>query len=141
MHDCSGEDFDCAVGLSSAAQGNAVVAVDGVVGDDWRRGCSRIDLRANLGEAGERQVDGIAGAVGDGGRVEIDRSGGEGGGVLSGADGVAEGQSAAAGAAGIGRGAAVVEGERRGAAGNGDRLAQIERQRDGLAGVEITARR
>ena len=102
--------------------------------------CHGVDLRAALGQAGERQVGGIAGTVGDGGGVEIDRGGGEGGGVLAGADGVAEGQRAGAGAAAIGRGAAVVERERRGAAGNGDRLAQVQRQRDGLAGIKVAAR-
>ena len=45
---------------------------------------------------------------------------------------VAEGQRIGAGAAGIGRGAAVVERQRRRAAGNRHRLAQIERQRDDL---------
>ena len=76
----------------------------------------------------ERQVGGIAGAVGDGRRIEIDRGGGEAGRVLAGADGIAEGQRTGAGAAGIGRGAAVVEGQRRGAAGHRHRLAQVERQ-------------
>ena len=75
------------------------------------------------------------------GGVEINRSGGEGGGVLSRADGVVEGQRAGAGTAAIGRGAAVVERQRRGAAGNGDRLGQVHRQRDGLAGIEVAARR
>ena len=50
-------------------------------------------------------------------RVEIDRGGGERGRVLPGADRVAEGQRIGARAAGVGRGAAVVEGQRRGAAG------------------------
>ena len=62
-------------------------------------------------------------------------------GVLSGADGVAEGQRIGAGAADIGGGAAVVERQRRGAAGHRHRLAQVERQRDGLAGIEVAARR
>ena len=35
-------------------------------------GVVRIDLRAGLGQAAERQVGGIAGAVGDGGGIEID---------------------------------------------------------------------
>ena len=76
-----------------------------------------VDLRAALGQAGEREVGGIAGAVGDGRRIEIDGGRGEGGGVLPGADGVAEGERIGAGAAGVGGGAAVVEGERRRAAG------------------------
>ena len=37
-----------------------------------------VDLRAALGQAGEREVGGIAGAVGDGRGVEIDGGGGEG---------------------------------------------------------------
>ena len=54
----------------------------------------------SLGQAGEREVGGIAGAVGDGCRVEIDGGGGEGRGVLPGGDGVAEGERIGAGAAG-----------------------------------------
>ena len=50
---------------------------------------------------------------------------------------VAEGQRIGAGAARVGGGAAIVEGERRGAARNRDRLVQVERQRDGLAGIEV----
>ena len=99
-----------------------------------------VDLRAALGQAGEREVGGIAGAVGDGRRVEIDGGGGEGRRVLPGADGVAEGQRVGAGAAGVGGGAAVVEGQRRRAARHRHRLAQVERQRDGLAGIEVAAR-
>ena len=38
-----------------------------------------VDLRAGLGQAGEREIGGIAGAVGDGRRIEIDRGGREGG--------------------------------------------------------------
>ena len=90
--------------------------------------CCGVDLRAALGEAGEREVGGIAGAVGDGCGVEIDGGGGERGGVLSGGHGVAEGERIGAGAAGIGGGAAVVERERRRAAGNRHRLAQVERE-------------
>ena len=82
--------------------------------DDRRR--RGVDLRAGLGQAGERQVGGIAGAIRDGRRVEIDRRRGQAGGVLPGADRVAEGQRVGAGAAGVGRGAAVVEGQRRRAA-------------------------
>ena len=50
---------------------------------------------------------------------------------------VAEGQRIAAGAAGIGRGAAVVERQRRGAARNRHRLAQVERQRHHAAGPKV----
>ena len=71
--------------------------------------------------------------------VEIDRGGRQRRGVLPGADGVAEGQRIGAGAAGIGGGAAVVEGQRRGAARHRHRLVEVQRQRDGLAGVEIAA--
>ena len=102
-----------------------------------RRG---VDLRAALGQAGERQVGGIAGAIGDGGRVEIDRGGGQSRRVLAGRHRVAEGQRAGAGAAAIGRGAAVVERQRRRAARHRHRFAQVERQGDGLAGIEVAAR-
>ena len=61
--------------------------------------------------------------------------------VLPGSHGVAEGERVGAGAAGIGGGAAIVEGERRGAARDGHCLVEVERQRDGLAGIEIAARR
>ena len=83
---------------------------------------------------------GIAGPVGDGRGVEIDRGSGKSSSVLAGADKVAEGERAGAGAAAIGRGAAVVQRERRGATGDGDGLAQIKRQRDGLAGIEVATR-
>ncbi len=53
------------------------------------------------------------------------------------ADRVAEGQRVGAGAAGIGRGAAIVERQRRGAARNRHRLAQVERQRHHAAGREV----
>ena len=100
-----------------------------------------IDLRSALGQAGEREIGGVAGAVGDGRRVEIDGSGGEGRGVLSGADGVAEGQRIGAGATAVGGGAAVVEGQRRRAARDRHRFIEIESQGDGLAGIEVAARR
>ena len=103
-----------------------------------RRG---VDLRAGLGQAGERQAGGIAGAVRDGCRVEVDRGRRQGGGVLPGGDRVAEGQRVGARAARVGRGAAVVERQRRRAARNRHRFAHVERQRDGLAGIEIAARR
>ena len=41
----------------------------------------------------------------------------------------------------IGRGAAVVERQRRRAARDRHRLAHVDRQRDGLAGVEVASRR
>ena len=44
-----------------------------------------VDLRAALGQAGEREIGGVAGAVGDGRRVEIDGGGGKRRGVLPGA--------------------------------------------------------
>ena len=97
-----------------------------LAGDSAKRRDSRrygVDLRAALGQAGEREIGGIAGAVVDGRGVEIDGGGGQARSVLPGADGVAEGQRVGAGAAGIGGGAAVVEGQRRGAARDGDRLA------------------
>ena len=59
------------------------------------------------------------------------------GGVLPGRHRVAEGQRVAAGAAGIGGGAAVVERQRRRAARDRHRLAQVDRQRDHVAGVEV----
>ena len=62
------------------------------------------------------------------------------GGVLPGGDGVAEGQRRGAGAAGVGRGAAIVERQRRRAARHRDRFAEVERQRDGLAGIKVAAR-
>ena len=52
--------------------------------------------------------------------------------VLPGRHRVAEGQRVAARAAGIGRGAAVVERQRRRAARDVDRLAQVERERHGV---------
>ena len=96
-----------------------------------------VDLRAALGQAGEREIGGIAGAVVDGGGVEIDGGGGEAEVFWPAADGVAEGERIGAGAAGIGGGAAIVEGKRRGAAGDRDRLVEVEGQGDGLAGIEI----
>ena len=105
-----------------------------------RRRCG-VDLRAGLGQAGQRQAGGIAGAVSDGCRVEVDRGGRQCGGVLPGGDGVAEGQRRGAGTARVGRGAAIVERQRWCAARDRDRLAEVERQRDGLAGIEVAARR
>ena len=100
-----------------------------------------VDLRAALGQTGEREIGGIAGAVFDGRGIEIDGGGGQARGVLPSADGVAEGERIAAGAARIGGGAAIVERQRRGAAGDRDRLIEVERERDGLAGIEVAARR
>ena len=114
--------------LAGDSTSEEIVGVDGV------------DLRAALGQAGEREIGGIAGAVGDGRGVEIDRGGGEGRRCSVRRHGVAEGQRIGAGAAGIGGGAAVVEGQRRGAARDRHRLVEVERQRDGLAGIEVAAR-
>ena len=74
-------------------------------------------------------------------RAEIDRRHRQVGGVLAGRHRVAEGQRIAAGAAGIGRGAAVVERQRRGAARNRHRLAQVDRQRHHAAGRRDRPRR
>ena len=73
------------------------VAGDSVKRRDGR--CCGVDLRAALGETGEREIGGIAGAVGDGRGVEIDGGGGERRGVLPGSHGVAEGERIGAGAA------------------------------------------
>ena len=78
-----------------------------------------------------------AGAVRDGGRVEVDRGDRQVGGVLAGRNRVAEGQRIGAGAAGIGRGAAVVESQRRRTARNRHRLAHIERQRYHTADTNV----
>ena len=64
-----------------------------------------------------REIGGIAGTVGDGRRVLIDRRYCEVGRVLAGTDRIAEGQRAGAGAAAIGGRAAIVERQRRRAAG------------------------
>ena len=100
-----------------------------------RRG---VDLQ-RAGRVGHRtgEIGGIAGAVLDGRGAEIDRRHRQVGGVLAGRHRVAEGQRIGAGAAGIGRGAAVVERQRRGAAGNRHRLAQVDRQRHHVAGPEV----
>ena len=90
--------------------------------------CYGVDLRAALGETGEREIGGIAGAVGDGRGVEIDGGGGERRGVLAGGHGVAEGERIAAGAARIGGDAAIIERERRRAAGDRDGFIEIEGQ-------------
>ena len=94
-----------------------------------RRG---VDLQP-AGRVGHRarQIGGIAGAVLDRRAVpRLTAVTARSSGVLPAANRVAEGQRIGAGAAGIGRGAAVVERQRRGAAGNRHRLAQVERQRD-----------
>ena len=106
--------------------------------DGRRRG---VDLRAALGQAGEREIGGIAGAVLMVAELRLTAVAARLGGVLPGAHGVAEGQRIAAGAARIGGGAAVVERQRRGAARDRDRLAEIERQRDGVAGIEVAGGR
>ena len=97
-----------------------------------------VDLQRS-GRVGHRarEVGGIAGTVGDGRRVLIDRRDCEVGRVLSGTDRIAEGQRAGAGPAGIGCHAAIVERQCRRAAGYRHRLAQIERQCHGLAGIEV----
>ena len=100
-----------------------------------------IDLRSALGQAGEREIGGVAGAVSDRRRIEIDGGGGKRRGVLPGAYGVAEGECIGAGTAAIGGGAAVVERQRRGAACDRHRFVEIESQSDRLAGVEVAARR
>ena len=79
---------------------------------------------ARSGSGHYRQVDSIAGTIGDGRGIEIDRSRCESRRVLAGADNVAEGEGVGAGAAGIDRGAAVIESEARRAAGDRYRLAQ-----------------
>ena len=81
----------------------------------YRRRCG-VDLRPGLGQAGERQAGGIAGAVLDGPAVEVDRRRRQRRSVLTGANRVAEGQRIGARAAAIGRGAAIVERQRRRAA-------------------------
>ena len=73
--------------------------------------------------------------------VEIDRRHRQVGGVLAGPHRVAEGQRIGAGAAGVGRGAAVVERQRRGAARHRHRLAQVDRQRHHAAGREVAGTR
>ena len=83
------------------------------------------------------RVGGIAGAVLDGRPVEIERRSPPGRRCSARRHRVAEGQRIGAGAAGIGRGAAVVERQRRRAAGNRHRLAQVQGQRDHVAGIEI----
>ena len=100
-----------------------------------------VDLRAALGQAAQRQAGGIAGTIGDGGGVEIDCGRRQSRRVLSGADRIAEGQGAGAGAADISGRAAVVERQRRRAARHRHRLAQVKRQRDSLAGIKVAARR
>ena len=93
-------------------------------------------------DAGEalRQVGGaqrIAGQVGDGAGDPRHR---QAGGVLPGPDRIAEGQRIGAGAARIGRAAAVVEGQGRGA-GDVRRLAHVERQGQRLAGIVVARAR
>ena len=103
--------------------------------------CCGVDLRAALGETGEREIGGIAGAVFDGGGIEIDGGGGEAAVFWPAADGVAEGERIAAGAARIGGDAAIVERERGGAAGDRDGLIEIEGEGDGVAGIEVAGGR
>ena len=114
--------------------------VSRIATDCRRRG---IDLRSDLREARERQTGGIAGAILDDGAVEIHCSGCQLGCVLTGRHRIAEGQRIGARAATIGRGAAVVERQRRGAAGrvDRDRFARGEREGDSLASTEVGTRR
>ena len=84
-----------------------------------------------------REIGGIAGTVGDGRRVLIDRCYCEVRRVLPGADRIAEGQRAGAGAAAIGGGAAVIERQRRRAAGYRHGSSKVERQGYRAAGVKI----
>ena len=100
-----------------------------------RRG---VDLQG-AGRVGHRagEIGGIAGAVRDGRRTEIDRRHRQVGGVLPGRHRVAEGQRARSRAACIGRGAAVVERQRRRAARDRHRLAQVQRQRHHAAGRQV----
>ena len=113
------------VGWSGSAQTDSAVPVNGVIRYDRRSWCYGVDLRAALGQATDRQVDSIAGTIGDGRGIEIDRGRCKSRRVLAGADNVAEGEGVAARATGIGCGATVIECERRRAAGDGDRLAQV----------------
>ena len=91
--------------------------------------------------AGWRQRPGEAGAVPgpilDGGTVEVDRAHRKVRRVLPGGNRIAEGQRRAARTAGVGRGTAVVERQRRRATGHRHRLAHRKGQRNDMAGVEI----
>ena len=102
-------DRHCAVGFCRTGQRYGVVGIDDVIRNDRRGRRGGVDLRAGLGQAAQRQVGGIARAVSDRRRVEIDRGRREAGRVLPGRHRVAEGQRTGAGAAGIGRGGAIVE--------------------------------
>ena len=117
------------------------VAGGGRLGQGRDGRCCGVDLRAALGETGERETGGIAGAVFDGGGIEIDGGGGEARGVLAGTDGVAEGERIAAGAARKGGDAAIVESKRGGAAGDRDGFIEIEGEGDGVAGIEVASGR
>ena len=125
----------------------AGIKIAGTVADPGARHQNRRYCRrhsADLQGAGgvghrAREVGGIAGAVGDGRRVLIDRRYREIGRVLSGTDRIAEGQRAGAGAAGIGRGAAIIERQRRRATGDRHGLSKVERQGYHAAGVKIAS--
>ena len=136
----NGDDF-----IEIEGEGDGVAGVEVAGGRRLGQGrdgrCCGVDLRAALGETREREVGGIAGAVGDGCGVEIDGGGGERRGVLSRSDGVAEGEGIAAGTARIGGDTAIIEGERGRAAGDRDDFIEIEGEGDGVAGVEVAGGR
>ena len=80
-------------------------------------GVGGIDLQCAGGIGhGAGEIGGIAGTIGDGRGIGVDRADGEVCGVLTGTDRIAEGQRIGAGAAGIGGRAAVIERQRRCAA-------------------------
>ena len=112
-----------------------------------RHGCHRryrrrrgVDLRAALGQTGQREVGGISGAVLYCCAIEIDCSRRQRTSVLTGRYRVTESQRAGAGAAGVSRSSPVVERQCRGAAHNRHCLAHVERQRHRLAGIVVAAR-
>ena len=102
--------------------------------DRRRRGA---DLQAGGVRHGTGQDCGVAGAVGDGRAVgRLTRSDRQRRGVLPGRHRVAEGQRIGAGAADIGRGAAVVERQRRRARNRHSR-AHVQRQGNHLARASL----
>ena len=115
------------------------IAVHGGVSDipdHCRRDGVHLQRAGGAGHsAGE--IGGIAGAIGDGRGIGIDRGDGKIRRVLASTDRIAEGQRTGAGAAAIGRRTAVVERQRRRAAGDRHRFAHLERQCHDLAGIEI----
>ena len=95
------------------------------------QGAGRVGYRA-------RKIGAVARRVADRRPVQVERRHRKVAGVLAGANRVAEGQRVAAGAAGVGRRAAVVERQRRHAARNRHHLAHVDRQRDHVAGIQVT---